>query len=53
MGTACCTAAGHLAESPVVQVLVIEAGKANHPDEHEEINTPTRGFELRGRQFDW
>ncbi|RYO90140.1 hypothetical protein DL766_002462 [Monosporascus sp. MC13-8B] len=44
-GTAGCAVAGRLAESPKVQVLVIEAGIGN-PQDVDAITTPARAFEL-------
>ncbi|KAI0128551.1 hypothetical protein BJ170DRAFT_333642 [Xylariales sp. AK1849] len=51
-GTAGCTLAGRLAESPEARILIIEAGVSN-TGEHETINTPGRAFELRKSEFDW
>ncbi|KAF0317005.1 glucose-methanol-choline oxidoreductase [Colletotrichum asianum] len=51
-GTAGCVVAGRLAESPNVNILVIEAGVSN-PIDNEAIMTPARAFELRGSKWDW
>ncbi|RYP57419.1 hypothetical protein DL769_009489 [Monosporascus sp. CRB-8-3] len=51
-GTAGCAVAGRLAESPKVQVLVIEAGIGN-PQDVDAITTPARAFELRDSKYDW
>lgn len=51
-GTAGNTVAGRLAENPNVHILVVEAGVA-HPEQAEDITTPSKAFGLRGSQYDW
>ncbi|KAH6663415.1 hypothetical protein B0J14DRAFT_609416 [Halenospora varia] len=51
-GTAGNTVAGRLAENPIVNVLVVEAGVGNS-HEIEEIITPSMAMDLRGSKYDW
>lgn len=51
-GTAGNIVAGRLAESPNVQVLVVEAGTADS-EKIEEIRTPAEAMGLRNSQYDW
>ncbi|RSL42829.1 hypothetical protein CEP53_012000 [Fusarium sp. AF-6] len=44
--------AGHLAETPNVKILIVEASDANSQDIH-EATMPSSAMSLRGSKHDW